>query len=170
VPAAGGCFGPQRLRIYLQRELFVLGFRNPPLLKLTERQARKHLKAQVSDPILRTKLLPDYRLGCKRILISDDYLPALDQPNVALVTDGIREIDEHGIVDTTRAHHRVDAIIFGTGFQTFRLSLTDQIYGPDGRTNINLWPGTTFDYRRRTLRFEPAQHLLHRVRSPIPVA
>jgi cation diffusion facilitator CzcD-associated flavoprotein CzcO len=262
----------QRLRIYLQRELFVVGFRHPPLLKLAERQARTHLEAQVSDPALRSKLLPDYRLGCKRILISDDYLPALDQPNVALVTDGIREIDEHGILDTTGAHHRVDAIIFGTGFQTSRLPLTDHIYGTDGRTmaevwdgnptaylgtsvagfpncylihgpniglghtsvihmfesqanyiaaaigyarangltaveptpaaqktftdevdhlstgsvwtaggcrswylndngrNINLWPGTTFDYRRRTVHFDPAQHLMHRLPSPVPVA
>jgi cation diffusion facilitator CzcD-associated flavoprotein CzcO len=57
-------------------------------MRFAERAARKHLEVQVKDPELRAKLLPDYRLGCKRILISNDYLRALDQPNVTLATDG----------------------------------------------------------------------------------
>jgi hypothetical protein len=69
-----------RARVYLQREWFVIAFRNPALMRFAERAARKHLEVQDKDPELRAKLLPDYRLGCKRILISNDYLRALDQP------------------------------------------------------------------------------------------
>jgi cation diffusion facilitator CzcD-associated flavoprotein CzcO len=151
----------QRLRIYLQRELFVVGLRHPWLLKLSERQARNHLKAQVSDPALRTKLLPDYRLGCKRILISNDYLPALDQANVSLVTRGIREIDECGIIDTTGAHHAVDAIIFGTGFETFGLPLTDRTYGRDGRSMAEVWDGSPTAYLGTSVAGFPNCYLIH---------
>jgi hypothetical protein len=96
-----------RPRVYLQREWLVIAFRNPALMRFAERAARKHLEVQVKDPELRAKLLPDYRLGCKRILISNDYLPALDQPNVTLATDGVGEIS---IVDNAGVEHRADAI------------------------------------------------------------
>ena len=70
-------------------------------MRIPERQARKHLEKQVPDPELRKQLTPNYSLGCKRILLSDDYLPAFTQPNVALNTDGIREIRERSVVDNT---------------------------------------------------------------------
>jgi hypothetical protein len=65
---------------------------HPSLIRFPERKARKHLEAQVPDAELRNKLTPNYSLGCKRILLSDDYLPALIQPNVAVNTDGIRNV------------------------------------------------------------------------------
>jgi len=70
----------------------------------------------VADPLLRAKLTPGYTIGCKRILISNDYLPALTQPNVELVTDGVAEVREHSIISTDRTERRVEVIIFGTGF------------------------------------------------------
>ncbi len=151
----------ERLKIYLRREWMIVGFRNPWLMKLPERQARNHLSAQVSDPAKRAKLLPDFRFGCKRVLISDDYLAALDQPNVALNTDGIREIDEHGLIDSTGAHHAVDAIIFGTGFQTARLPLTDQVYGPDGATMAHVWDGNPTAYLGTAVAGFPNCYLIH---------
>jgi len=151
----------ERLNIYLQREMFVVGFRNPALMKLPERQARKHLERQVRDPGLRAKLLPDFRFGCKRVLISDDYLRALDQPNVTLVTDGIREVDEHGLIDNTGTPHPVDAIIFGTGFQTTRLPLTDQIHGTDGRTMAEIWDGNPTAYLGTSVAGFPNCYLIH---------
>ena len=180
----------ERARIYFQFEWMVVGFHHPPLMRLVERTARKHLEAQIADPELRSSLLPDYRLGCKRILLSDDYLPALAQPNVDVVTDAIREIGKHGVIDDVGVEHPVDVIIFGTGFNTLGLPLTDRLYDGDGVTmdekwsaggcqswylnrsgrNVNIWPGTTFDYRRRTLRFDPAAHVTHRATTaPTPV-
>ncbi len=79
--------------------------------------ARWHLRRQVPDPVLRDKLTPRYRMGCKRILLTSDWYPALSQPNVEVVTSGVREVTPGGITladGTTRA---LDVIIFGTGFQ-----------------------------------------------------
>ncbi|HEV3106107.1 MAG TPA: NAD(P)/FAD-dependent oxidoreductase, partial [Trinickia sp.] len=76
-----------------------------------------YLERRVKDPVLRAKLTPDYLLGCKRVLLSSDYYPAITKPNVALVTTPIREIVADGIVTEDGAHHRVDAIICGTGFE-----------------------------------------------------
>ena len=151
----------ERLRVYLQREWWVVGFRHPSLMRFAERAARKHLEAQVSDPELRAKLLPDYRLGCKRILISNDYLQSLDQPNVALVTDGIRGIREHSVVDNAGVEHPVDAIIFGTGFKTLGLPLTDRLYGADGETMAERWSGNPTAYLGTTVAGFPNCYLIH---------
>jgi cation diffusion facilitator CzcD-associated flavoprotein CzcO len=105
-----------RLVIYLEREAFVIGFRNPDMMRVAERSARKHLAEQVKDPELRAQLTPEFRFGCKRILLSNTYLRALDRPNAAVVTSGIREVRAHGVVDSDGIEHPVDAIIFATGF------------------------------------------------------
>ncbi len=80
-----------RAAIYWARELFVLPFRRPRAGGLVQRTALKHLREQVHDPRLRERLTPRYAIGCKRILPTDEWYPALAQPNVELVTDGIRE-------------------------------------------------------------------------------
>ncbi|WP_236147340.1 NAD(P)/FAD-dependent oxidoreductase [Mycolicibacterium sp. CH28] len=151
----------ERLRLYLVRERILLAFRRPTMLGRAERSARRYLETQVNDGSLRTKLLPDYRLGCKRVLVSDDYLATLDQPNVTLITDGIREIDEDGVIDVTGTHHPVDAIIFGTGFRTSRLPLTDQIYGRDGRSMTEVWDGNPTAYLGTTVSGFPNCYLVH---------
>ena len=78
--------------IYWARESWVLGFRHPWIMRVAERIARRHLRRQVSDPQLRAKLTPSYRLGCKRVLISNDYLRSLDSPNVEIVDSGIQRV------------------------------------------------------------------------------
>ena len=102
--------------VYCARELFVLPLMHPREGSLPERMARKHLREQVPDPALRARLTPDYRIGCKRILISDDYYPALQQPNVEVVTDSIRAITPRGIVTADGVERELDTIILGTGF------------------------------------------------------
>ena len=88
-----------RAGVYAAREALVLGLAiEPRLLAGVELIAKSHLRSQVPDPKLRSKLTPDYRLGCKRILISDDYYPALCQPNVELVTGAVREVRPRSIV------------------------------------------------------------------------
>lgn len=151
----------ERLRLYLARERILIAFRHPAMLGQAQRSARKHLEAQVKDRSLRAKLLPDYRLGCKRVLVSDDYLAALDRPNVTMITDGIQEIDEDGIIDVTGVHHRVDAIIFGTGFRTSALPLTHQIYGRDGASMTEVWDGNPTAYLGTTVSGFPNCYLVH---------
>ena len=151
----------RRARIWAQRELTVLGFRHPALMKGAERTARKHLADQVSDPGLREKLTPAYRLGCKRILISNDYLRALDQPNADVVTSGIRQVTATGVTDGDGVHHEVDAIIFGTGFKTNGLPLTDRIHGPRGRTMAQAWGRSPRAYLGTTVSGFPNVYLMH---------
>jgi cation diffusion facilitator CzcD-associated flavoprotein CzcO len=115
-------------------------------MRLIEHRARKHLQAQVADPELRRKLTPSYRMGCKRVLLSDNYFPALTQPNVAVNTDGIREVSERGIVDDAGVEHPVEAIIFGTGFDTLGLPLTDRIYNAEAIAMADRWAGEPAAY------------------------
>ncbi|WP_063012453.1 flavin-containing monooxygenase [Nocardia kruczakiae] len=151
----------ERLRVYLRREWQVVAFRNPALMALPERGARRHLESQVADEQLREQLLPDFRLGCKRVLISDDYLRALDRPNVTVNTHGISSITETGLIDNTGTQHEVDAIIYGTGFRTSHLPLTDRTYGPDGRTMAQVWDGNPTAYLGTSVSGFPNMYLIH---------
>ncbi|OLF17486.1 flavin-containing monooxygenase [Actinophytocola xanthii] len=112
--------GVQRLYralVYWLLEARAIGFNGRPgLMRLAQRVALAHLHRSVEDPELRRKLTPDYLLGCKRVLVANDFYPALTRPNVSLVTDGIAEVRERSVVDTAGVEHEVDAIIFGTGF------------------------------------------------------
>jgi len=140
-----------RRAIYLRRELFVLGFRNPNYMKLVERYARRYLSSVVSDPELRAKLTPDFRIGCKRILVTADYLPALTRPNVEVVTHGIREIREHSIVTADGVEHEVDTIIFGTGFHVLDLPFANHVRGRGGVTLNETWKGSPSAYLGTTV-------------------
>ncbi|MDP3749428.1 MAG: NAD(P)/FAD-dependent oxidoreductase [Phenylobacterium sp.] len=77
-----------------------------------------HLHAQVADPDLRAKLTPDYEVGCKRVLISNDFYPALTRPNVELVVEAIACMTPEGVVDATGRLHEADVVIYATGFET----------------------------------------------------
>jgi cation diffusion facilitator CzcD-associated flavoprotein CzcO len=151
----------ERARIYLQFEWIIIAFQHPSLMRIAQRKARKHLEAQVPDAKLREKLTPNYSLGCKRILLSDDYLPALIQPNVAVNTDGIQEIREHSVVDRAGVEHPVDAIILGTGFNTLGLPLADRISDADGVTMAERWDGNPTAYLGTTVAGYPNCYLIH---------
>jgi cation diffusion facilitator CzcD-associated flavoprotein CzcO len=103
--------------IYWLLEARAIGFNDRPgLMRLAERIAKRHMAKQVKDPALREKLTPDYTMGCKRVLVSNDYYPALNRTNVDVVTSGVRQVREHSVVTADGTEHEVDAIIFGTGF------------------------------------------------------
>jgi cation diffusion facilitator CzcD-associated flavoprotein CzcO len=129
--------------IYWAREAFVLGFMNPGLMaRGPEKLAKRHLASQVEDPALREKLTPRYRMGCKRVLISDDYFPALQKENVELVTDPIAEVREHSIVTRDGTERPIDTLIYGTGFKIMDMPIADRITGKDGRRLADVWDGT----------------------------
>ena len=124
-----------RAGVYWGRELMVLGFaKNPNVLRPAERLARLHLRRQVRDPQLRRRLMPDFRLGCKRVLISNDWYPALCKPNVELVTDAITAVDGRHIVLADGSRREVDTIILGTGFRVTDPPTAWLIRGRDGKT------------------------------------
>jgi cation diffusion facilitator CzcD-associated flavoprotein CzcO len=132
--------------VYAARELFVLPMMHPREGSLPERMALKHLREQVPDPALRARLTPNYRIGCKRILISDEYYPALVQPNVELVSDAIRAITPRGIVTADGAERELDTIILGTGFHVTDMPFAHWIYGGDGRSLAETWSGSAQAY------------------------
>jgi cation diffusion facilitator CzcD-associated flavoprotein CzcO len=125
--------------IYWARETFVLPFRFHRLSAIPERMARAHLEKQVADPVLRDKLTPRYEVGCKRILMSDEYFPALQQPNAELVTDAIERITPTGVVTADGVEHPADAIVWGTGFRVTDMPYVAWLRGRDGRTMGDLW-------------------------------
>jgi cation diffusion facilitator CzcD-associated flavoprotein CzcO len=133
--------------IYWARESFVMPFRRPRLGRLVERMALRHLYRQVRDPDLREKLRPSYALGCKRILPSDDWYPALVKPNVEVVTEGIREVRPHSIVSADGSEREVDTIIFGTGFHVSEVPIATRVRGRDGRSLAEVWDGSPSAYK-----------------------
>ncbi|MDX6681015.1 MAG: hypothetical protein QOG94_1054 [Solirubrobacteraceae bacterium] len=106
-----------RSAVYWTRESFVVGFaKKPSMARPVERIARLHLRRQVRDRELRRRLEPDFRLGCKRVLISNDFYPALTQPHVELVSERIVAVEGREIVLADGTRREVDTIILGTGF------------------------------------------------------
>lgn len=124
-----------RAGIYASRETQVIGLAKfPPAMLALEAIARAKLFAEVRDPELRRKVTPDFRIGCKRMLISNEYYPALGRDNVDLVTDGIKEIRPNAIVTKDGVEREVDAIIVATGFHVTDSPVYDTVSGRDGRT------------------------------------
>jgi cation diffusion facilitator CzcD-associated flavoprotein CzcO len=123
-----------RALLYWALELRVLGFLGwRRLMKPAEQLALRHLASVVDDPELRRKLTPTYTMGCKRILLSNDYYQALVRPNVELVTDGIARITRDGVVTRDGTERRVDAIICGTGFAATDYLAPFDLVGRGGR-------------------------------------
>lgn len=116
-----------------------------------EQQARDHLIAQVPDPDLRARLLPDFPLGCKRVLRSDDYYPALMRENVDLVTEAIDRIVSEGIVTRDGTLHPVDILIWGTGFETQSFQGPVDVHGAGGVSLRDAWGEGAYAYKGMTV-------------------
>ena len=137
-----------RSGVYFSRELLVPGLAyRPQLMKLVERLARRHIATQVKDPVLRAKVTPDYTIGCKRILPSNKWYPALSAENVDLVTSPIAEVRRDGVVDRDGGFHEADTIIFGTGFYVTDIPLANVVRGVGGRRLADVWDRSPQAYR-----------------------
>ncbi|MET7637460.1 NAD(P)/FAD-dependent oxidoreductase [Streptomyces sp. NPDC005438] len=122
------------------RELQVGAFtKHPGQLGLTEKLALAHMRRAVKDPELRRRLTPDYRIGCKRILLSNSYYPALARPNVDLVASGLREVRGNTLVASDGTEVEADAIVFGTGFHVTDMPIAQRVKGASGRTLAEEW-------------------------------
>jgi cation diffusion facilitator CzcD-associated flavoprotein CzcO len=120
--------------IYLLLETRALGFAvHPKLMAPLEQMGRRHIERQIADPGLRAAVTPDYTIGCKRILLSSDYYPALQRPNVDLITDNITEITETAVRTKDGAAHEADVIIYATGFKVVESVTSLNVTGRDGR-------------------------------------
>jgi cation diffusion facilitator CzcD-associated flavoprotein CzcO len=120
---------------YWLRELLAFGFvRNPRILKRAEGMWRRHMHSAITDQAMRDQLTPGYDMGCKRVLLSNDFYPALARPNVALVTEKIIEFRPDAVVTADGTEHPVDTVILATGFHVTDNPGFGKITGRGGRT------------------------------------
>ena len=136
-----------RLFIYLSREWMAAGLtRHRWMLRPLERIGRLHMRRQVPDPELRRKLRPSYALGCKRILVSDDWYPALVQPNVEVLDQAIAEVLPRSVVAADGTEREVDTIVLGTGFRVTDFIGARAIRGAGGVSLAEHWDGSPQAY------------------------
>lgn len=129
-----------RNSIYWMNEIQVLGFTSQRFwLRLAEKLVINHLRRHIKDEALLSKVTPKYAMGCKRILLSNNYYPALQQPNVEVVTNAIKEITAHSIVTEDGTDIPVDVIICGTGFHVTDSFQFADISGRGGRSLTDVW-------------------------------
>jgi len=141
-----------RLGIYLSRESLVGGFtKRPAVLKAAQRMALRNLARSIPDPGLRAKLTPDYVMGCKRILISSDFYPALREPNVQVIASGLAKVDGNTLTAKDGTSCEADAVILATGFHAVDAPIAGRIYGPDGRSLAQAWAGDMRALRGTTI-------------------
>ena len=127
-------------------EGITFSLRHPGLLSAFEQLARVQLRLQVPDPELRAQLTPDFRLGCKRLLVSNDYYPAITADDVELVPHALAEAGERHVVAADGSRREVDVIIFGTGFDVSHPPIAARVRGRDGRSLAERWAGSPQAY------------------------
>lgn len=141
-----------RLAIYLGRESTVGAFtRQPGLLRATQRLAARHLARAITDPELRAKLTPDYVMGCKRILLSDTFYPALTRPNVRLVAAGLAKIDGDTLTASDGTAVQADVLVFATGFHVTSMPIAERIFSGNGQSLARAWHGDMAALRGTTV-------------------
>ncbi len=129
-----------RLRIFLITEVLALAYDGVKWLeKIVTWMAKRNLEKEIQDPALRAKLTPDYPIGCKRILLSNEWLPAIARHNVELVTDAVTGVTEHGVVTADGKEREVDVLVWGTGFRATEFLAPMEVKGIDGKSLRETW-------------------------------
>jgi cation diffusion facilitator CzcD-associated flavoprotein CzcO/acetyl esterase/lipase len=130
----------RRFRYWLVYELFIAAFnRFKPLGRIVVRMFERQLSDQIGDPELRRALTPDHVLGCKRVLISDEYLATLERPNVDLITEGVRALTPAGVVAADGTEREADVVVLSTGFASNDFLAPMEIRGLGGRELNEEW-------------------------------
>jgi cation diffusion facilitator CzcD-associated flavoprotein CzcO len=150
--AVPGAARALRCAVYWGLETRALGFAvDPRLMAPLQTMASQHLERQVADPRLRARLTPDYTIGCKRILLSSDYYPALQRPNVDLVTEPISQIAPTGVVTADGALHEADVLVYATGFRVVDAATELHVTGRGGVKLADVWEHGVEAYRGITV-------------------
>ncbi|WP_103500830.1 MULTISPECIES: NAD(P)/FAD-dependent oxidoreductase [unclassified Streptomyces] len=121
------------------REILAFVMSRPKVAAKMQKMASDHLTKSVPDPELRARLTPDYVMACKRLLFSNTYYPAIQQPNVDLVTDGIERVTATSVVSRDGTERPVDTIVLGTGFEAVRRPIASRVIGPGGVSLDEAW-------------------------------
>lgn len=151
----------RRTGLYWVMESRVVGYAYAPRVNaLLERIVRMHLARAVPDPLLRAKVTPSYRLGCKRVLLSNDWYPAIQRPNVEVVSDRIAEVTARGVRTVDGIEREVDALILGTGFRVSEYLSAIRIVGRGGIELNAAWRESLRNYLGITVSGFPNLFLL----------
>jgi cation diffusion facilitator CzcD-associated flavoprotein CzcO len=149
---------PQLVRLYRLGQFAVRDLvnyrmirRNRVLRRFLEKTSRRLLEEHVGDLELRARLTPDYEIGCKRVLITNDFYPTLVKPNVELIASAVREVREGSLVAEDGTEREIDTIIFATGFETSESPILSRIRGRDGRSIDEVWNGRPRFHRATTI-------------------
>ncbi len=150
-----------RFRYYAEWEAWWMNFHLDDRSRKFEALIRSLMEAQIPDPEMRRKLIPTYAPGCKRLIITDDFLPALQAPNVEVITDRIERVTATGIVTADGREHAVDTLIFGTGFESNDFLAPMDFIGRDGRSLQQEWKNGAYAYLGMTVAGFPNFFILY---------
>ncbi len=137
--------------LYYALELLQLAQRKPLVMQQIQRIGRVHLRRQVADKSLRQALTPNFTLGCKRLLLSNRWYPAVTASNATIVPHGVQAIEADGLRDTTGRFHHADTIIYATGFTVTRPPIATRVTGARGITLDDQWAGSPEGYLGTTV-------------------
>jgi cation diffusion facilitator CzcD-associated flavoprotein CzcO len=158
----GGAMRLHRWMIYLSLESRFLGFKqDSAIARYLKKQLLDFLKTSIPDEKLRASLTPDYPVGCKRIIISDDFLPAIQKPNVHVDVSGIASFTENSVIDKTGQEHRVDTVIYGTGFEATEFLVPIEVTGKNGVSLNQAWQEGAEAYQGATVSGFPNMFILY---------
>ncbi|MBJ7354583.1 MAG: NAD(P)/FAD-dependent oxidoreductase [Thermoleophilaceae bacterium] len=129
--------------VYSMLEMRVIGFvKQPQIMRIAQLGAKLNIRRHIKDKELRKKVTPDFAFGCKRVLMANNYYPALAQDNVEVITHGVTEVRENSIVASDGTEREIDAIIWGTGFYVTDNPEWNNLMGRDGRSLTETWAPT----------------------------
>ncbi|MGW0845871.1 flavin-containing monooxygenase [Streptomyces sp. NPDC002787] len=131
---------------YAALETLGIGFRHPALLRAVQKVGTLHLRATVKDPSLRRALTPDYTLGCKRLLLSNSYYPALTRPNVTVHATAVKAVEGSRVIGADGSRADVDTIILGTGFHILDMPIARRVFDAGGASLDDHWKGSPDAY------------------------
>lgn len=136
---------------YAGMEALGVGFRHPAVMRQIQRVGAWHLRRSVRDPLLRLALTPSYTLGCKRILMSNDYYPAVAASNVTVHPTGVASIAGSSVTGADGSVTEVDVVVLGTGFKILDLPLATRVFDAAGRSLADHWQGSPSAYLGTTV-------------------
>ncbi|MFM7143987.1 MAG: flavin-containing monooxygenase [Alphaproteobacteria bacterium] len=154
-------------------EQYINGFSNhlsdmdSPQLQAIHQFVQANLEMQVRDPVLREKLRPDYRAGCKRMILSDGFYDAIQRPNAALVVEGIERIEPGGVRTVDGVLHELDVLVLATGFRVDRFLRPIEVVGRDGLSLDDAWESGPAAYQALTVPGFPNLFLLNGPNGPV---
>lgn len=139
---------------------------NPEHYEFVKQQCRENLE-QVEDPVLRAKLTPDYEVGCKRLVMSQDFYSRIQHPNAEVVTEKIERIEPSGILTVDGQLHELDVLVLATGFDAHRYVGPMNVIGRDGLKLADAWAEATHAYRAVSIAGFPNWFILGGPNSPV---